>query len=67
MEPIVQHSKCQATIESSKFGSKVISLMNAIDIVKGIRYNLHTMGMPINVPDYMFGENMNVVNGAFIT
>ena len=62
--PIVWDSTRQDTIKSSTFGSEVFVLRTALDILKGIRYNLQMMGVPINGPAYMFGDNKSVVSGA---
>ena len=64
--PIVWHSKIQATIESSMFGYKVITLRNSLDNINIIWYKLRMMVVPINVPDYIFVDNMSVLNVASI-
>ena len=57
---IVWHPKCQATIDSSTFGYKVVALRTALDNIKGLRYNLIMIGVPINGPSYMFIKNGGV-------
>ena len=64
--PILWHSKRQATIKSSTFGSKVIALRTVLYIFKGLQYKLRMMGVNINGTSYMFGYNMSLVNSASI-
>ena len=37
LAPIVWNSTCQATIDSSTFGSQVVALRTALDIVNGLQ------------------------------
>jgi hypothetical protein len=38
-------SKRQATVESSTFGSEMVALRQAVDMIKGLRYKLRMMGV----------------------
>ena len=47
------------------FGSEVVTLRTTLEIVKRIQYKLCIMGVSINGPAYMFGDNMSVANGDY--
>jgi Reverse transcriptase (RNA-dependent DNA polymerase) len=62
--PIIWYSKKQASIESSTFGSEFMALKTATDLVKGLRYKLRMMGIPLDGPANMRVDNMSVVNNT---
>ena len=64
--PIFWYLKRQATIESSTFGSEVVTLRTCLELVKALRYKLRMMGVPILGPAHVWGENKGVVNSASI-
>lgn len=64
--PILWYSKRQATIESSTFGSEMVAMRTALELIKDLRYKLRMMGVPLSGPALMFGDNKSVVNGASI-
>ena len=64
--PIIWPSKRQSTIESSTFGSEFIALKTALEILMVLQYKLRMMGVPINRPAYIFGDNMILVNVVYI-
>lgn len=64
--PILWYSKKQNSIETSTFGSEFIALKTAVEIVKGMRYKLRMLGIPINGHAHMRVDNMSVVNNATV-
>lgn len=64
--PIIWYSKKQATIESSTFGSEMVCHRTGLGIVKDLRYKLRMMGVPIDGPTTVFGDNKTAVNGISI-
>ena len=46
--PITWFSKRQNTVESSTFGSEFIALRIGTELLKGLRYKLRMMGVPIH-------------------
>lgn len=62
--PILWYSKRQNTVESSTFGSEFIAAKVAIDMIEGLRYKLRMMGIPIDGPTNLFGDNQSVVTSA---
>jgi hypothetical protein len=59
--PIVWHTKKQNTVETSTFGSKFVALKVATEILRGLRYKLRMMGIPISGPSYIYCDNNSVV------
>ena len=45
--PIVWYSKRQNTVESSTFGSELIALKQAVDMIEGLIYKIRMFGIPI--------------------
>ena len=57
-------SKRQATVEDAVFGSEFVALKQGMKTLRGIRYKLRMMGVPIDGPSYVYGDNMSVVNNT---
>ena len=57
-------SKKQATIETSVFGAEFVALKQGLETLRGIRYKLRMMGVPIEGPSYVYGDNMSVVTNT---
>ncbi len=45
--PILWHSKRENTVEASTFGSEIIALKNAIELIEALRYKLRMFGVEI--------------------
>ena len=61
MAPVAWSSKKQATIETSVFGSEFLALKHRMEYIRGLRYKLRMMGIPISGPAYVYGDNMSVI------
>jgi hypothetical protein len=59
--PIVWYSKKQNTVETSTFGSEFVALKIAAEMLRGLRYKLRMMGVPIAGPSYVYCDNNSVV------
>jgi hypothetical protein len=59
--PTVWYSKKQNTVETSTFGSEFIALKVAAEMLRGLRYKLRMMGVPIAGPSYVYCDNNSVV------
>ena len=59
--PIKWVSKRQKTVESSSYGSELVAARIATEKVMEIRYNLRMLGVPIDGPALMLGDNRSVV------
>ena len=64
MAPVIWYSKKQATIETSVFGAEFVALKNGTEAVRGLRYKLRMMGVPISGPTYVYGDNMSVIHNT---
>jgi hypothetical protein len=64
MAPIVWFSKRQPTVEASVFGAEFVEMNNGIETTRGLRYKLRMMGVTIDGPTYVYGDNMPVVHNT---
>ena len=39
-------------------------MKHGVETLRGIRYKLHMMGMPLDGPSYVHGDNMSVINNT---
>ena len=54
----------QSTVETSVFGAEFVTMKQGIDALRGLRYKLRMMGIPISGPICIYGDNMSVVNNT---
>jgi len=57
-------SNKQPTIESSVFGAEFVAMKHGMEKLRGLRYKLRMMGVPISGPSYIFGDNMSVIHNT---
>ena len=62
--PLYWLSKRQGTIETSVFGAEFVALKQGLEQVRALRYKLRMMGIPVEDPCWVFGDNMSVVNNV---
>ena len=62
--PILWHSKRQGTVETSVFGAEFVAMKQGNEASRGLRYKLRMMGIPIDGPTYIFGDNMSVIHNT---
>ena len=43
------------------FGSEFIVMKKCFEYVLGLRYKLRMMGIPVDLPTYIFGDNQSVL------
>lgn len=53
-----------STIETLVFGAEFCAIKHGIVTLHGISYKLHMLGVPVNGPSYVFGDNMLVVTNV---
>ena len=46
-------SKKQTSVESSTFGSEFVAMKNCCEYLRGLRYKLRMMGIPVLGPTYI--------------
>ena len=57
-------SKRQPTIETAVFGAEFVALKHVMEQLRGLRYKLRMMGVPINGPSFVLGDNMSVIHNT---
>ena len=59
-------SKKQASVESSSFGSEFTAMKQCTEYIRGLRYKLRMMGIPVNGPAYIYGDNQSLLTNTTI-
>ncbi len=58
-------SKQQPTIETSVFGAEFVAMKHSIETLRGLRYKLRMMGVPLTGPSFIYGDNKSqVINSS---
>ena len=55
------HSKKQSTIETSVFGAEFVAMKVAMEVMRGLRYKLRMIGVPVTGPTYTYGDHISVI------
>ena len=58
-------SKKQATVEKAVFGFDFFAMTRGVETLRGLRYKLRMMGVPIDGTTYIFCENMSVIFNTY--
>ncbi len=58
------YSKLQSTIEMCTFSTEFAAMKTGVEALRGIRYKLHMMGIPIDGATHIYGDNMSVINNT---
>ena len=61
---IVWLSKQQTTIETSVFGAEFGAMKHGIKMLRGLRYKICIMGIPLSGPTYIYGDNKSQVTNS---
>jgi hypothetical protein len=64
--PIHWFSKKQNTVETATYGSEFVAAKQATEQIMDLKYTLRMLGVPIDGPAWMFGDNQSVVTSATI-
>jgi hypothetical protein len=64
MALIIWLSKRQLTIETSVFGAKFVAMKHGIETLRGLRYKLQMMGVPLTGPSFIYGDNKSQVTNS---
>ena len=59
--PSFWFAKKQGGIETSSFGSEFIAMKQCCEYLRGLRYKLRMMGIPVSGPAFIFGDNKSVL------
>jgi hypothetical protein len=55
------YSKRQKTVETSSYGSELVAARVAVDLIIELRYKLRMLGVPVDGPTLLLGDNNSVV------
>ena len=64
MAMINWQTKKQATVQGAVFGSECVAMKQGIEALIGIRFKLQMMGVNIDGPTYVYGDNMSVIHNT---
>ncbi len=64
LAPIVWLSKQQPTIKTSIFGAEFVAMKHGIETLRGLRYKIRMMGIPLSGPTYVYGDNKSQVTNS---
>jgi hypothetical protein len=59
--PIYWLSKKQTAVETSSFGSEFMAMKQCTEYLRGLRYKLRMMGIPVSNPVFLYGDNQSVL------
>ena len=59
--PIYWLSKKQAEVESSTFGSEFLAMKHCCEYLRGLRYKIRMMGIPMEHCCFVYGDNKSVL------
>ena len=59
-------SKKQTSVESSSFGSEFVAMKQCCEYIRGLRYKSRMMGIPVEGPTYIYGDNQSVLANTTI-
>ena len=62
--PILFYSKRQNTVETSTFGSELVAMRIAKEMIVGLRHKLRMFGVPIDGPANVYCDNQGVVKNT---
>jgi len=59
--PVYWYSKKQTSCETPSFGAEFVAMKTCCEYIPGLRYKLRMMGIPVNLPTFIFGDNRSVL------
>jgi hypothetical protein len=64
--PVRWVSKRQKTVETSTYGSELLTSRKATELILKIRFMLWSLGVTLDEPTLMLGDNMSVVENTSV-
>ena len=64
--PVDWFSKLQNTVETATYGSEFVAARTCTEQIIDLRTTLRYLGVPVDGPSFMFGDNESVVNSSSI-
>jgi hypothetical protein len=62
--PVDWFSKRQNQVETATYGSEFMAARQAVEQIIDLRYTLQMLGVPIDGPTWLFGDNKSVVTSS---
>ena len=62
--PIQWYSRRQNTVETSTFGAELVAMRTATEAIRALRLKLMLLGIPIEEPTYLMGDNKSVIDST---
>lgn len=59
--PLIWYIKRQKTVETSTYGSELVSARVAVELVIEVRYKLRMLGVPLEETSLLIGDKMSVI------
>ena len=59
--PVYWYSKRQGSVESSTYQAEFTAMKEATEYIRSLRYRLRMMGIPVEGPAYIYGDNQSVL------
>jgi len=66
MTPVDWYSKLQSTVKTATFGSEHVATRTATEQILDLHLTLRYLGVPLDGPSFMFGDNESIVNTASV-
>ena len=63
---VAWHTQRQGQVETATYGSEFTSAKTCTEQIMDLRYTLRMMGVPLDGPSWMFGDNESVVTSSTI-
>ena len=57
-------SKRQPTVETAVFGAEFVAMKHGVETLRGLWYKLRMMGVPIEGPIYVYGDNISIIHNT---
>ena len=64
--PVKWFTKKQETVESATYGSEFVAARKAVQQIEELRLTLRYLGVPLEGPSYLFGDNEAVVRSGSV-
>ena len=64
--PLDWFSKRQGQVETATYGSKFVAARTATEQIMDLRYTLCMLGVPLDGPSWLFGDNQSVITSSTI-
>jgi hypothetical protein len=64
--PVQWFCKKQNVVETATYGSEFMAARQATEQIMDLRYTLRMMGIPLDGPSWMFGDNQGVITSSTI-